>query len=52
MNIDLTEKEFRRLLDLVYIGIWISNGRHPPIMDTPYLSYTCCISSCCFSIEA
>ena len=25
MNIDLTEKEFRRLLDLVYIGNWILN---------------------------
>ena len=26
MNIDLTEKEFRRLLDLVYIGNWILNA--------------------------
>ena len=26
MNIDLTEKEFRRLLDLVYIGNWILNS--------------------------
>ncbi len=26
MNIDLTGKEFRRLLDLVYIGNWILNS--------------------------
>ena len=26
MNIDLTEKEFRRLLDMVYIGNWILNS--------------------------
>ena len=26
MNIDLTEKEYRRLLDLVYIGNWILNS--------------------------
>ena len=25
MNIDLTDKEFRRLLDMVYIGNWILN---------------------------
>ena len=26
MTIDLTEKEFRRLLDLVYIGNWVLNS--------------------------
>ena len=26
MNIELTEKEYRRLLDLVYIGNWILNS--------------------------
>ena len=26
MNIELTEKEFRRLLDMVYIGNWILNA--------------------------
>ncbi len=26
MTIDLTEKEFRRLLDLVYVGDWILNS--------------------------
>ena len=26
MNIEITEKEFRRLLDLVYIGNWILNS--------------------------
>ena len=26
MNIEMTEKEFRRLLDLVYIGNWILNS--------------------------
>ena len=26
MNIELTEKEFRRLLDLVYIGNWVLNS--------------------------
>lgn len=26
MNIELTDKEFRRLLDLVYIGNWILNA--------------------------
>lgn len=26
MNIDLTGKEFRRLLDMVYIGNWILNS--------------------------
>ena len=26
MNIELTEKEFRRLLDMVYIGNWILNS--------------------------
>ena len=26
MNIDMTDKEFRRLLDMVYIGNWILNS--------------------------
>ena len=26
MNIEMTEKEFRRLLDLVYVGNWILNS--------------------------
>jgi hypothetical protein len=26
MNIELTDKEFRRLLDLVYVGNWILNS--------------------------
>ena len=26
MNIDLTDKEYRRLLDLVYIGNWVLNS--------------------------
>ena len=26
MNIELTEKEFRRLLDLVYVGNWVLNS--------------------------
>ena len=26
MNIELTEKEFRRLLDMVYIGNWVLNS--------------------------
>ena len=26
MNIELTEKEYRRLLDMVYIGNWILNS--------------------------
>ena len=26
MNIELTSKEFRRLLDMVYIGNWILNS--------------------------
>ena len=26
MNIELSEKEFRRLLDLVYVGNWILNS--------------------------
>ena len=26
MTIELTEKEFRRLLDMVYIGNWILNS--------------------------
>jgi hypothetical protein len=26
MNIELTEKEFRRLLDIVYIGNWVLNS--------------------------
>ena len=26
MQIDLTAKEFRRLLDLVYIGNWVLNS--------------------------
>lgn len=26
MNIDLTDKEFRRLLDMVYIGNWVLNS--------------------------
>ena len=25
MKIDLTEKQFRRLLDLVYVGNWVMN---------------------------
>ncbi len=29
MNIELTDKEFRRLLDLVYIGNWILNSTRP-----------------------
>jgi hypothetical protein len=26
MNIELTEKEFRRLLDMVYVGNWVLNS--------------------------
>jgi len=26
VNIELTDKEFRRLLDMVYIGNWILNS--------------------------
>ena len=26
MKIDLTEKQFRRLLDLVYVGNWVMNS--------------------------
>ena len=26
MNVELTEKEFRRLLDMVYIGNWVLNS--------------------------
>ena len=26
MNIELSEKEFRRLLDLVYVGNWVLNS--------------------------
>ena len=26
MNLELTEKEFRRLLDLVYVGNWVMNS--------------------------
>ena len=26
MNIELTEKQFRRLLDLVYVGNWVMNS--------------------------
>jgi hypothetical protein len=36
MNIELTEKEFRRLLDLVYVGNWILNStleEHDRIAD-------------------
>ena len=36
MQIDLSKKEFRRLLDMVYIGNWILNstrGIHEAIMD-------------------
>ena len=29
VNIELTNKEFRRLLDLVYIGNWILNSARP-----------------------
>ncbi len=29
MQIDLTSKEFRRLLDLVYIGNWVLNSTRP-----------------------
>lgn len=30
MQIELTEKEFRRLLDLVYIGNWVLNSTRGP----------------------
>ena len=30
MNIELTDKEFRRLLDLVYIGNWVLNSTRGP----------------------
>ena len=26
MNIELSDKEFRRLLDLVYVGNWVLNS--------------------------
>jgi len=29
MHIDLTNKEFRRLLDLVYMGNWVLNATRP-----------------------
>jgi hypothetical protein len=28
MNIELTEKEYRRLLDIVYVGNWVLNSLH------------------------
>ncbi len=36
MNIDLTAKEFRRLLDLVYIGNWILNSTRGDDRFTDY----------------
>ena len=36
MNIELTDKEFRRLLDMVYIGNWILNSTRGPDRITDY----------------
>ena len=36
MKIDLTEKQFRRLLDLVYVGNWVMN---PPCGDDRIREY-------------
>ena len=36
MNIELTDKEFRRLLDLVYIGNWILNSTRGQDRITDY----------------
>ena len=30
MTIELTEKEFRRLLDMVYVGDWVLNSAQGP----------------------
>lgn len=37
MQIELTEKEFRRLLDMVYIGNWFST---PPAAPTAFPTMT------------
>ena len=31
MQLELSKKEFRRLLDMVYIGNWILNQRRGPL---------------------
>ena len=36
MNIELTEKEFRRLLDMAYIGNWVLNSTRGPDRLTDY----------------
>ena len=36
MKLDLTKKQFRRLLDLVYIGNWILNSARGPDRITDY----------------
>lgn len=36
MHIDLSNKEFRRLLDLVYIGNWVLNSTRGPDRFTDY----------------
>lgn len=36
MNIELTEKQFRRLLDLVYIGNWVLNSTRGEDRITDY----------------
>ena len=40
MRIDLTNKEFRHLLDLVYIGNWVLNSTRGEDRFAPYYMKT------------
>jgi len=47
MNIELTGKEFRRLLDMVYIGNWILNSERGNDRISDYDEVESRIFSCC-----
>ena len=42
MNIELTTKEFRRLLDMVYIGNWVLNSTRGEDRFSDYDKYIVC----------
>ena len=51
MNLELTEKQFRRLLDLVYIGNWVLNSTRPDDRISDYDEVETAVFSKCESLD-
>ena len=43
MQIELTKKQYRRLLDLVYIGNWVLNSTRGTDRFSDYDEVDCCL---------